>query len=284
MNQNISILPDVQQSTPRIQLPIQQVGVEKIEVPFILESKLLGCKSMTALTSIRTNLSANIKGISMSRLLLTLNPYLNLPLKHGLIKSILLDLCMNLETTHSFIQFQFKLPIIRQSIVSDYSFPLYYNCKFEGQLIDEEFKFFEGVVVQYSSYCPCSAELCNHLRQNNDIGFPHAQRSFAEVLIEVKEQNTIWLEDLIESIERAVTILPYPIIKRVDEQAIAKLAAENPMFVEDAIRNIMNELNQNDLIYDYIIKCTHEESIHISEAIAVCWKGITNGLNGNYYL
>jgi GTP cyclohydrolase I len=277
-------LPDVQLTVPNIQLPIQMVGVETVEVPFKLEKKVTGFNDTIALASIRVNLIESQKGISMSRLLLTLNKYLNQPLKHKLIKIILEDLCKTLEADNGFIKLEFKMPIIRKSIKTDNEFPIYHECKFEGQLINNNFKFYEGVLVQYASYCPCSAELCRHLNKYGENGHAHAQRSYAELLVEVKEPNIVWLEDLIEIIEKSVIILPYPIIKRIDEMEIARVASSNPMFVEDAIRKIMFNLNQNDLIYDYIIKCTHEESIHTSEAIAVCWKGITNGLNGNYYL
>ena len=37
-------------------------------------------------------------------------------------------------------------------------------------------------------------------------------------------------------------------------------------------------------IKDWLVKCSHEESIHTSEAIAVCYKGIENGFNTKYYI
>ena len=147
------------------------------------------------------------------------------------------------------------------------------------------FYFYQGVIIQYASYCPCSAELCQDLVQKDSYGFPHNQRSFADILVEVVEPNYIWLEDIIETVESKIPTLPYPIIKRVDEQEIARVAAQNPMFVEDAIRIISQSLNEREDIYDWIVKCSHEESIHTSVAIAINWKGThTNGLDGTYFL
>ena len=277
-------LPDVQCTEPAIKIPIHQVGVENVEVPFMLESKFGGFQDMVAKVSMRTNLDDNNRGISMSRLLLTLQPYLRKPLKHFLINEILVSLKDNIGSTSSFIKFEFKLPVLRKSPVSDNEFPIYYNCKFEGQLNNGEFRFFQGIRVQYSSYCPCSAELCEDLGGKGSSGYPHAQRSFAELLIETIEPNYVWLEDIIETVEKAVHTLPYPVIKRVDEQEIARIAADNPMFVEDAIRAISHELNKRDDIYDWIVKCTHEESIHTSEAIAMNYKGVENGFDGKYFL
>lgn len=278
-------LPDIQCSVPDIQIPIMQVGVENVEVPFSLESKYGGFHKLNANVSMRTNLGPDIKGISMSRLLLTLKPYLDLPLKHRLIKQILEDLKNNVGSDSAFMKFQFRMPIIRKSIKSINEFPIYYKCRFEGQIYKRGyFRFYQGVIIQYSSYCPCSAELCNNLFENQSKGFPHNQRSFADILVEVTEPNYVWLEDIIETVEESLITLPYPVIKREDEQEIARIAAENPMFVEDAIRKISRALDNRKDIYDWIVKCSHEESIHTSEAIAVNWKGITSGLNGARYL
>jgi GTP cyclohydrolase I len=293
MNKSGECLPDIQCSTPNVKIPIKQVGVENVEVPFRLEFRSGGFCQLNANVSIRTSLDAETKGISMSRLLLTLKPYLDLPLKHKLIKQILFDLKENVGSEDSFMKFDFRMPIKRKSILSDNEFPIYYRCRFEGQYIDNYYKgtgdnslfrFYQAVTIQYASYCPCSAELCGDLSRKGATGFPHNQRSFAHVLIEVKEGNYVWLEDIIDSIESKIKTLPYPVIKRVDEQEIARVAAENPMFVEDAIRSISQALDDNEKIYDWIVKCSHEESIHTSEAIAINWKGIEGGFDGRRYL
>jgi GTP cyclohydrolase I len=277
-------LPDIQCDPPNIFIPIKQVGVENVEVPFRLESKYGGFHQLTANVSMRTDLDEKTKGISMSRLLLTLKPYLDLPLKQILIEQILKDIRENVGSTSSYMKFEFRMPINCKSILSENEFPIYYKCRFEGQLLNGEFTFYQGVTIQYASYCPCSAELCEHLAEQDSKGFPHNQRSFADILIEGEQDYYIWLEDIIEEVESNILTRPYPIIKRVDEQEIARVAAENPMFVEDAIRLISQVLNNMPSVADWIVKCSHEESIHTSEAIAINWKGIDGGFNGRRYL
>jgi GTP cyclohydrolase I len=278
-------LPDVQCTVPEIQIPIMQDGVENVEVPFKLESKYGGFHQLNANVSMTTNLDEVTKGISMSRLLLTLKPYLDLPLKRALIKKILGDLIKNLETTMATMKFEFRMPVIRKSVLSDNEFPIYYRCKFEMKRLKNESTdmvwFYQGVKVQYASYCPCSAELCGAL---DEIGFPHNQRSYADVLVEIIEPHYVWLEDIIETVESKIETLPYPIIKRVDEQEIARIAGKNPMFVEDAIRKISASLDSREDIYDWIVKCSHEESIHTSEAIAINWKGRHDGFDGRRFI
>lgn len=279
-------LPDIQLTKPIIEIPIAQVGVENVEVPFSLISRDENEPShrLIANVSMRSNLKGDRKGISMSRFVRTLRKYLGTPLKHKMIHEILKDLKNNLECDDVYMKFHFKFPKMKKSPWSDNEFPLYYKCRFEGQLINNHYRFFQGVIVQYASYCPCSNELCNHLKENGSNGFPHAQRSFANILVETQEPNYVWLEDIIDDVEGAIKTLPYPIIKRVDEQRIAEIAASNPIFVEDAIRQISQALDNNKKYYDWLVSCVHEESIHTSEAIAINWKGISNGFNGNFYL
>lgn len=274
-------LPDVQLYEPEIKRPIHQVGVSGVEVPFRLKLRDGGYQEMVAAVSMRTNVNAKQKGISMSRFITTLiNDYIDEQLNSYLISELLHDLREQQGMTESFVKFTFKLPIIRRSPKSDYSFPLYHNCSFEGQLnVENKFKFYQSVKVQYSSYCPCSEELCENLNRKGLKGFPHAQRSFAYLTTQTGWPHYVWLEDLIDIVTQSIATIPYPIIKRIDEQEIARIAAENPIFVEDAIRQIAKTLDSKKDIYDWIVKCVHEESIHTSEAVAIDWKGIPDGFN-----
>jgi GTP cyclohydrolase I len=287
-------LPDIQCSEPGIQTAIKRVGVENVEVPFKLESRDGSFHEMVANVAMGTNLDENNKGISMSRLIRTLKPYLDLPLKSKLIEEIIKRMLETVGGTEAFMKFEFRLPRVRESLVSKNSFPIFYKCKFQGEINYREnfdelsdgtkyyyFRFFQGVTIQYASYCPCSAELCNALEQP---GFPHNQRSFAHILVETDGTQYVWLEDLIQAVEIVIPTLPYPIIKREDEQEIGRIAAQNPMFVEDAIRAISQSIDTIDGIKDWIIKCTHEESIHTSEAIAINWKGIPYGFDGRRFI
>jgi len=286
MNDN---LPDVQETMkPIIESPIKQVGVENIKLNFMLEMKTGGLVFIPANTTIKTDLKSSKKGISMSRLLLTLKPYLGTPLNHSIMFKILDKIKENIDCCEVYLKFEFDLPIMKTSILSDYEFPLFHKCFFEAQL-SNGYSFIQGVKVQYASYCPCSAELSKDLVESGKsekCGFPHAQRSYADIVVlNDLEAEKLWLEDLIELVYRVIKTQPYPIIKRVDEQEIARIASENPLFVEDAIRLISNELKKDNRILDWIVKCSHEESIHTHEAIAINWKGgVIDGFNENYFI
>lgn len=283
-------LPDIQHSAkPKHQLYINKVGVENVKVPIILETKYQGAHELIATVEMTADLRPDMKGISMSMLLRTLIKYLRNPLKHEVIMKILEEFTEAVESDskHSMIKMDFDLPLIKQAPISKLEFPQYYKCSFAGKLDDGVFRFFQKVRVQYQSYCPCSASLCEDLWTKKQFGFPHAQRSFCDLLVEVKPENIIWLEELIQLVETAVTNEVYPILRRMDEQEVARIAAQNPMFVEDAIREIVSILNGKfgkEMIFDWIVKCSHEESLHANEAIAKCWKGVPNGFDGRYFL
>ena len=271
-------LPDIQNTKPNIQIPIRQVGVENVEVPFLLEARGdHSFYSLVANVSMRTNIGFDVKGVSMSRFIGTLKEYLGKPLKQKLIYDILLKMKNNMKTRDAYMKFDFKLPKMRKSPESPNEFPLYYKCSFEGQLLTSlagpVFKFYQGVRVQYASYCPCSSELCNHLNECGSSGFPHAQRSFANVIVATKEPDYIWLEDIIDVVESSIATLPYPIIKRVDERKIAEIASQNPIFVEDAIRQISESLDSKKEFYDWFVKnigfCDAISAIFLSSTLLI---------------
>jgi len=287
MMDNIDTLPDIQHTMlPEVKLPIYQVGVENVKTKFLLRGKDGSVNHILANVSMSTDLSSDIKGISMSKLLRTLIKYLDTPLNHDVIDEILREFRIEVETnsSNSFIRFDFEYPILKQAPISKLEFPQFYKCTFEGRLIGDKFNFYQKVVVPYQSYCVCSASLCSHLELNGKKGFPHAQRAFATVLVEVLLPEILWLEDIIDIVEKAVVNETYPLLRRKDEQEVARIAAENPMFVEDAIRFISKGLNSDPRIFDWIAKSVHEESIHTSEAIAINWKGIKGGFDGLLFL
>jgi len=274
---NKKILPDIQENgSPPIELPIDFVGIEQIKLPFKLLLRNSSLIDLVASTSIVTNLTKDIKGISMSRLLESIQPYLCTGLNWVVIKQCLDEVSKNIKQSEVKIKFEFDMPMNKKSPLSNNEYPLFYKCYFEGYKMDDFYQFNQYVKIQYSSYCPCSAALSKELSPN---GFPHAQRSFAEILLcmDLYDKKTIWLEDIIDVVLQVIKTQPYPIIKRIDEQEISRIASQNPLFVEDAIRLISNEIDKMVGVIDWCIKCTHEESIHMHNAIAITWKGIDNG-------
>jgi GTP cyclohydrolase I len=68
-------------------------------------------------------------------------------------------------------------------------------------------------------------------------------------------------------------------VKREDEQAFAELNASYLKFVEDAARLMYESLAREPRISDFKIVCSHQESLHSHDAVAVVAKGIEGGFN-----
>ncbi len=276
-------LPDIQENTvPPVRTLINWVGVSDIELPFLLMLRdgSSGYVQVNAKTEMMCQLDGETRGISMSRFLRTLKPFLRQPMKRTVMERILKKFLEVHQTNEVSLKLEFKIPVIKKSPLSDNEFPQYYDCSFRCIYSKTQFRFYESVRVQYAAYCPCSSALCQYGKH----GYPHSQRAFADVLVRTNPRAYVWLEDIIDLVETAVKNVPYPIIKRSDEKWIAGVAKSHPMFVEDAIRHISHVLHKTKNILDYYIRCTHEESIHPSNAVAVNWRGVEGGFDENTYI
>ncbi|HVK52664.1 MAG TPA: GTP cyclohydrolase, FolE2/MptA family, partial [Pseudoxanthomonas sp.] len=73
---------------------------------------------------------------------------------------------------------------------------------------------------------------------------------------------------LIDGIEAALGTPVQTAVKRVDEQAFARLNAENLMFCEDAARRVAGALSQDPRVARFDATVAHFESLHPHDAVA----------------
>jgi GTP cyclohydrolase I len=62
-------------------------------------------------------------------------------------------------------------------------------------------------------------------------------------------------------------------LKRQDEKAVTERAYENPVFVEDLVRNVALKLNAHPEVTWYSVEAENHESIHNHNAYACIEKG-----------
>ena len=115
------------------------------------------------------------------------------------------------------------------------------------------------VEVPVTSLCPCSKNI-------SDYG-AHNQRSCITAC--VKMRDFIWIEELIEVIEKVASCELYGLLKRPDEKYVTEKAYDNPKFVEDLVRDIAIQFNNDDRIAGYVIESENFESIHNHSAYAM---------------
>ena len=139
-------------------------------------------------------------------------------------------------------------------------FPVGYDCSFQGDLNGDDYNFILGVKVPVTTLCPCSKEISKYSAHN--------QRTMIKVKVSYKENDMIWLEDLIEKIENCGSSRIYSILKRCDEKYVTEKAYENPKFVEDVLRDIVSFLRKDKKITFYEVEVEAQESIHNHNAWA----------------
>ena len=275
-------LPDLQNgSTSTIEganVPIQQVGISNFKLP--LHIKTRDGKPIVLETSVDgyVSLDADKKGINMSRIMRTFYKFKNEIFSLDLLEKVLKAYKQELESQESFLRLTFSYPMIMESLRSGMEGYQYYEVSFEGHL-DSYDRFHKHMHMKfiYSSACPCSYELAEHARDTRGVaGVPHSQRSEAEVTVALRDE--FFVEDLVQVCREALKTETQVMVKREDEQAFAELNGAYQKFVEDAARLLYKELDSYNSIRDFVIRCTHLESLHSHDAVSRICKGLPNGL------
>ena len=96
----------------------------------------------------------------------------------------------------------------------------------------------------------------------------------------------VWIEDIINVVETSGSSELYALLKREDEKFVTERAYENPVFVEDLVRNIVIKLKKfNDVIW-YSVEAENFESIHNHNAYACIesHNGSTNGHKDDFII
>ena len=275
-------LPDLQnESTSTIEganVPIQQVGISNFKLP--LHIKTRDGEPIVLETSVDgyVSLDADKKGINMSRIMRTFYKFKNEIFSLDLLEKVLKAYKQELESQESFLRLTFSYPMIMESLRSGMEGYQYYEVSFEGHLDSyDRFHKYMHMKFIYSSACPCSYELAEHARDTRGVaGVPHSQRSEAEVTVALRDE--FFVEDLVQVCREALKTETQVMVKREDEQAFAELNGAYQKFVEDAARLLYKELDSYNSIRDFVIRCTHLESLHSHDAVSRICKGLPNGL------
>lgn len=253
-------LKDIQNQTDKRGIDIQKVGVNGVDVPLLIERKNAQSQVVSAKARLSVTLPHNYRGTHMSRFIEILSEYSQRNLLGVDIKGLLVDVQKRLESKSAHVKFEFKYFINKKAPVSGMEFPIGYDCSFQGDLTDDEYKFILGVKVPVTTLCPCSKEISEYSAHN--------QRAYVKVKVSYNENDIIWIEDLIEQIETCGSSKVYSILKRHDEKYVTEKAYENPKFVEDVIRDVVSILNSDSKVTFYEVEVEAQESIHNHNAWA----------------
>lgn len=281
-------LPDVQNSGPAeldgARVPILQVGISGFRLPLNYvgpDGENLNIE--TAVTG-TVSLDADKKGINMSRIIRIFYEYKNETFSPEIFAKILRQYKEKLDSREARLKAQFSYPMLQDSLRSGLQGFQFYDCCFEG-IIDRADRVRKIIHFDfvYSSACPCASELSEHARENrNLLAIPHSQRSKARISVEVHPDKEISLLELRDLCINGLKTETQVMVRREDEQAFAELNGANVKFVEDAARLLYAQLNEEPKIIDFRVVCSHFESLHSHDAVAVLCRGVDGGFRAEF--
>lgn len=249
-------LIDVQNRKANHPLVIDHVGIKGIKYPIAVYDKKRGFQHTVAEVAMFVDLPSHYKGTHMSRFIEILSK-VDGEISVNRLKEILKTMKQKLNAQKSKIEFHFPYFIEKIAPISHSKAYIDYDCKLTATLSDK-FSYTLSVIIPVHSLCPCSKEISNFSAHN--------QRSFVTITIEAK--TVIWIEDLVDIAERNSSSPLYSYLKRVDEKYVTEYAYNHPMFVEDIVRAVANELQKISEIKYFKVEAENMESIHNHNAYA----------------
>ena len=152
---------------------------------------------------------------------------------------------------------QFPYFIEKQAPVSGAKGLMDYRCTAVADL-GHRFRLRIGAAVPVTTLCPCSKEMVG-------VG-GHNQR--AEIRVTAEPRGFLWLEDLIGLVEECGSSQVYSLLTREDEKHVTSHAYDNPVFVEDVVRNVVQKLQVHENVAGFEVGVESYESIHHHDAYA----------------
>ena len=255
-------LDDKQSERDHRELRIDKVGVRGLRFPVQVQDRARSVQNTVATIGMFVDLPKEFKGTHMSRFVEVLNA-------HGAvihvenIADILLSLQEKLKSATSHLELEFPYFMSKVSPVSRQESLMDYVARFDAAACGKEIDFVLTVKAGVTTLCPCSKAISRY--------GAHNQRGL--VTVAIRSTKSVWFEELVGMIESSASSELYALLKRQDEKAVTERAYENPVFVEDLVRNVALKLNADKRISWYKVEAENFESIHNHNAYACIEKG-----------
>jgi GTP cyclohydrolase I len=251
-------MKDIQNQRDYRNITIDKVGIKNLRYPITVLDRRNGCQDTVARINMYVDLPHEYKGTHMSRFVEILN-LLRPEVSFKKISDALEQMKKHLNAASSHIEVTFPYFIEKNAPISSSPGLMDYTCRLTGSSgPDGKIDLVSEVTVPVSSVCPCSKEI-------SEAG-AHNQRG--EVRLSIRFKKFIWIEDMIEIVEKSGSSEVYSVLKRVDEKYITEHGFSNPKFVEDIVRDIAIKLKEDDNVTWFSVSAENFESIHNHSAYA----------------
>jgi GTP cyclohydrolase I len=251
-------IPDVQATPDSRKLAIDKVGVKAIRHPVKIMERAGGVQHTVASFNMYVVLPHQFKGTHMSRFVEILEAH-EREITVDSFQTMLMEMVERLEAKEGRIEMSFPYFIDKAAPVSKVRSLMDYEVTFIAQILNGERCFAMKVLVPVTSLCPCSKKI-------SERG-AHNQRS--HVTITAHTGEFVWIEELVDLVEKQASSELYGLLKRPDEKYVTERAYDNPKFVEDMVRDVAAVLNLDERITRYVVESENFESIHNHSAYAL---------------
>ena len=257
-------MKDVQSERDYRNIPIDRVGIKGIRYPITVLDREHKEQPTIAEIDMAVGLPKEFRGTHMSRFVEILNEF-RWRIHITRIADILKRMMERLPSHSAYISISFPYFIEKKAPVSGEPSLMSYQVRMRATLYEDGKKdTVLTVEVPVMTLCPCSKEI-------SERG-AHNQR--AVVRVSVRMRSLVWIEEIIEWIEECASADLFALLKREDEKYITEKAYDNPVFVEDLVREVALRLKSDGRIRWFRIEAESFESIHNHNAFAVVeWEG-----------
>ena len=162
----------------------------------------------------------------------------------------------------SHIEIEFPYFMVKKAPVSQLESVMDYVARFDAAACHQEIDFLLTVKAMVTTLCPCSKAIAAY--------GAHNQRG--EVTVQIRSRRIVWIIGHIGVTEAPASSELYALLKRQDEKAVTERAYDNPVFVEDLVRNVALKLNAHPHVSWYKVEAENQESIHNHNAYACIQK------------
>ena len=256
-------LYDKQSERDHRELRVDKVGVRGLRFPIQVRDKARSVQNTVATIGMFVDLPKEFKGTHMSRFVEALNAHGSVIHVENLM-DILRSLQKRLNSATSHLEIEFPYFMSKKSPVSRKRSQMDYLARFDAAACGDEIDFVLTVKANVTTLCPCSKAITRY--------GAHNQRG--EVTVALRFTKPVWIEDVVAMIESSASSELYALLKRQDEKFVTERAYENPVFVEDLVRNVALRLNAHPRVTWYKVEAENFESIHNHNAYACIEKRV----------
>lgn len=257
----VDAIVDVQGLADTRRIAIDRVGIRAIRHPLRVVSADGRLQHTIATFSMAVRLAHDVKGTHMSRFVEILESQTE-PVSAQGFGALLQKMVTRLNAEAGEISVSFPYFIEKVAPVSMVKSLLDYEVTLHGNINKGVVEVATKVVAPVTSLCPCSKEISAY--------GAHNQRSHIGITVRTTEKSApLSIEEIIRIAEDHASSELFGILKRSDEKYVTERAYDNPKFVEDLVRDIAAQLDDDARVKAYVVESENFESIHNHSAFAV---------------